>query len=71
MKHVSLSDGEGPRVIKLLQRVQDTGAFLRMAAIELRRMAEQSPDIGVELRTVAQKLDLEAEDLARGGTEWP
>jgi hypothetical protein len=42
-----------------------------MAAIELRRIAEQTPDIGVELRTVAQKLDWEAEDLARGGTEWP
>jgi hypothetical protein len=69
MKHVSLSDGEGPRVIKLLQRVQDTEAFLRMAAIELRRIAERSPDIGVELRTVAQKLEAEAADLASRDTE--
>jgi hypothetical protein len=51
-------------VIELVRRVQDTQVFLRMAVIELRRIAEQAPDIAVELRHVAQKLDAEAEDLA-------
>jgi hypothetical protein len=53
-----------PMVIELVRRVQDTQVFLRMAVIELRRIAEQAPDIAVELRHVAQKLDAEAEDLA-------
>ena len=37
-----------------------------MAVIELRRIAEQAPDIAVELRHTAQKLEAEAEaeDLA-------
>ena len=49
-------------MIELVRRMQDTQVFLRMAAIELRRIAERTPDIAVELRHVAQKL--EAEDLA-------
>ena len=53
-----------PMVIELVRRVHDTQVFLRMAAIELRRIAEQAPDIAVELRHVAQKLEAEAEDLA-------
>ena len=53
-----------PMVIELVQRVQDTQVFLRMAAIELRRIAEQAPDIAVELRHMAQKLEAVAEDLA-------
>ena len=58
-----------PKVIELVRRVQDTEVFLRMAAVELRRIAEQTPDIAVELRNVAQKLEAEAEDLARRDTE--
>ena len=54
-----------PMVIELVRRVQDTQVFLRMAVIELRRIAEQAPDIAVELRHVAEKLQAEAEDLAR------
>ena len=52
-------------VVELVRRVRHTQAFLRMAAIELRRIAEQAPDIAVELRHVAEKLQAEAEDLAR------
>jgi hypothetical protein len=40
-----------------------------MAAIELRRIADQALDIAVELRHVAQQLEAEAEDLARCDTE--
>lgn len=54
---------------ELISRVQDTEVFLRMAAIELRRIAEQAPDIAVELRHVAQQLEAEAEDLARRDIE--
>ena len=54
-----------PKVIELVQRVQNTQLFLRMAAIELRRIAEQVPDKAVELRQVVQKIEAEAEDLAR------
>ena len=60
-----------PMVIKLFQRVQDAEAFLRMAAIELRRIAEQAPDIAAELRHVAQQVDAEAEDLAREAEARP
>ena len=58
-----------PMVIELVQRVRDTQVFLRMAAIELRRIAEQAPGIAVELRHVVQQLEAEAEDLARRDTE--
>ena len=53
-----------PMVIELLRRVRDTQVFLRMAAVEVRRIAEQTPDIAVELQYMAQKLETEAEDLA-------
>jgi len=56
-------------VTELIPRVRDTQVFLRMAAIELRRIAEQASDIAVELRHVAQQLEAEAEDLARRDTE--
>ena len=56
-------------VTELIPRVRDTQVFLRMTAIELRRIAEQAPDIAVELRHVAQQLEAEAEDLARHDTE--
>ena len=56
-------------VTELIPRVRDTQVFLRMAAIELRRIAEQAPDIAVELRHVAQQLEAEAEaeDLSKTG----
>jgi len=58
-----------PTVSELVQPVQDPQTFLRIAAIELRRIAEQDPDIAVELRDLAQKLEAEAEDLARRNTK--
>jgi hypothetical protein len=56
-------------VTDLIPRVRDTQVFLRMAAVELRRIADQARDIAVELRHVAQQLEAEAEDLARRDTE--
>ena len=52
-------------MIKLAQRVQNTHVFLKMAAIELRRIADAIPDTAIELRQMAEKLEAEAEDLVR------
>ncbi len=50
-------------VIELVQRVQDTQVFLKIAALELRRLAEQAPDIALELQHLAEQLEAEAGDL--------
>jgi hypothetical protein len=55
---------DSPVTIEPDRQVQDRQAFLRMAAIELRRIAERAPDVAVELGHVAEKLEAEAEDLA-------
>ena len=52
-------------VIELVRRVQNTQVFLRLAAAELRRIADQELNIAAELRQMAQQLVAEAEDLAR------
>ena len=48
---------------ELNRRVQDTQVFLRMAAIELRRIAERAPDVAAELQNFAHQLEAEAADL--------
>jgi hypothetical protein len=53
-------------MIELARRAQYTVAFLRMAAIEIRRIAEETPDIAVELRHMARQLEAEANDLRSG-----
>jgi hypothetical protein len=45
---------------------QNTIAFLRMAATQLRQLAEHAPDIASELRHMASQLEAEADDLAGG-----
>jgi DNA anti-recombination protein RmuC len=49
----------------LLRAVDNTIRFLRMAAIELRRIAERAPEISDELRHIADQLDADANDLQR------
>lgn len=49
----------------LIQAVDNTIRFLRMAAIELRRIAERAPDIADELHHIADQLDTDADDLER------
>ena len=61
---VSKPSKASPLMTELLRRVQDAQVFLRMAAIKLRRIAEQAPDIAVELLHMAQQVEAEAEDLA-------
>jgi hypothetical protein len=47
----------------LRRSVAHTIAFMRMAAIELRRIAERDPDLAGELRRIADQLDADADDL--------
>ena len=54
-----------PKVIQLIRWVHDEQVFLRMAATELRRIAEQDADIAAELREMAQRVEAEADSLAR------
>ena len=49
----------------LLRAVDNTIRFLRLAAIELRRLAERAPDISAELHHVANQLEADAGDLER------
>lgn len=48
----------------ILRAVDNTIGFLRMTAVELRRIAERSPEVAEELRRVADKLEDDANDLA-------
>ncbi len=49
----------------LRRSVARTIAFMRMAAIELRRIAERDPDIAAELRRIADQLDTDSDELER------
>ena len=51
--------------VKLVHTVNHTVAFLRMAAIELRRIAEHVSAVDADLGHVARQLDLEAEELTQ------
>jgi hypothetical protein len=46
-----------------MERIANTVRFLRMAASELRRLAERVPEIADELQSMARQLDTEADDL--------
>jgi hypothetical protein len=47
-----------------MDRRDRTVTFLRMAAIELRRLAEAAPEISGQLLHVAKQLETEADELA-------
>ena len=49
----------------LRRSVGRTIAFMRLAAIELRRIAVRDPDLAGELRRIADQLDADADDLER------
>ena len=44
--------------------VHQTIGFLRMAAVELRRLADQDPTIAAALRHTAEQCDNQADELA-------
>jgi len=41
----------------------DALRFVRVAAAELRKIAEQTPDLAMELRRIADELEAEVADL--------
>ena len=55
----------------ILRAVDNTIKFLRMAAIELRRIAERAADVTDELRYVANQLDADANELERAAGPQP
>ena len=55
----------------ILRAVDNTIKFLRMAAIELRRIAERAADVTDELRYVANQLDADANELERATGPQP
>ena len=57
----------GSAGMPLSEAVQNTIAFLKMAAIELRRIAEQPSDVATDVLRVAEKLEDEAADMERRG----
>jgi hypothetical protein len=52
----------------LRRSVARTLAFMRMAAIELRRLAERDPDLAGELRRIADQLDADADELEQSAS---
>lgn len=46
-----------------MNRGGDTETFLRLVAIELRRVAERAPSVADTLRHIAQQLEAEANAL--------
>jgi hypothetical protein len=54
---------------ELTQKQVRAVVFLRMAAIEMRRIADRAPDVAVELRHMARQLDAEADALSAPNTE--
>jgi len=62
---VDLGEARGVMDDALLRAVDNTSKFLRMAAIELRRIAGRAPDIAAELHHIADQLDADAADLER------
>jgi len=49
----------------LRRSVGRTIAFMRLAAVELRRIAERDPELAGELRRIADQLETDADDLER------
>jgi len=47
------------------RKIDYTIVFMRMAVTELRHVAETVPDIAVQLRYIADQLEIEAADLRR------
>ncbi len=58
-------DRIGPKMADLSRAMRLTIRFLRMAAVEVRRIADDAPEVAGRLRIVADKLDAEADDLFR------
>jgi hypothetical protein len=62
-----MAAGGGSRVTdyEVRRSINHEIAFLRMSAIELRHISERAPEVGDELRHMADQFDADAEDLAK------
>ena len=49
------------------QQPQRRLAFLKRAAIELRKIAEQAPEVAAEVRRISDELDAEAAEMEKQG----
>jgi hypothetical protein len=56
-------------MVESSRKDQNTAVFLRMAASQLRQLAEHAPDIAAELRHMAGQLEAEANELSGGDPE--
>lgn len=50
---------------ELSRAEKETIPFLRMAAIEMRRIADVAPAVAERLRVIADQLDAEANEVSR------
>ena len=57
--------GSGVTDRELRRSINHEIAFLRMAAIELRRIAERAPEVADELRHIANQFEADAEELGK------
>ena len=48
---------------------QRTIAFLKMATIELRRIADRAPEVAADLRHVVQQVETEIADMEQRGSD--
>ena len=55
----------------IIRAIDNTVGFMRMTAVELRRIAERSPEVAEELRRIAEKLDADADELSRRAGSLP
>jgi len=56
-------------MMELSKRMQRSIANLRMAATEMRRIADDAPNVADRLRHTANQVDAEADDLGRQHVE--
>jgi hypothetical protein len=62
---MAVAGGVGVTDSEIRRSIDHEIAFLRMAAIELRRIAERAPEVDDELRHMANQFDTDADDLAK------
>ena len=65
MSESELSAGSQNTAAAAQRAIEQVIAFLRMTAIELRRIADRAPSAGDQLAHVAAQLEAEADHLAR------
>ena len=60
-----MGEGSGVTDHEVRRSINHEIVFLRLAAIELRRVAERAPEVGDELRQMANRFETDAEELEK------